>query len=314
MTTPLLIQFSRHWNLQGHQHPVYALEVDADGETIYSAGGDKGVVAWDIRLGTFKHVVVPVPSTVYVLKALKGTPYLCAGLSSGEVLVIDPKAQKILRVLKFHEKPVFSLAFIESKSELLIGSEDGVISIWSIPAFEKVYTLPLSHSTIRVMVVDAENRQVVVGDKGGMLHILDASDYRLLTSWQGHTQSVTSLAISSNDQQLLTGGRDARLVVYKGVSNQKLTEFVPHMFAVYGIAFHPVWPIFATISRDKSIKIWSSDTFRLLKTWSREKGNESHALSINCVIWHPITHQLLTAGDDRMIMAWDVKIPSLLTT
>ncbi|HZH55358.1 MAG TPA: WD40 repeat domain-containing protein, partial [Sphingobacteriaceae bacterium] len=84
-------------------------------------------------------------------------------------------------------------------------------------------------------------------------------------------------------------------------------EFVPHMFAIYSMEFHPNLPVFATASRDKSVKIWSAEDFRLLKSLSIEKGWEAHRLSVNALTWHPNGDQLFTTGDDKVIMVWDVK-------
>ena len=80
-----------------------------------------------------------------------------------------------------------------------------------------------------------------------------------------------------------------------------------HLFALYGIAFHPQKPYFATASRDKSIKIWD-DSFNLKKVISVDKGYESHRLSVNAISWDPTTCNLISAGDDKLVMIWDVQI------
>jgi WD40 repeat protein len=80
-----------------------------------------------------------------------------------------------------------------------------------------------------------------------------------------------------------------------------------HLFTIYDIKFHPSLNIFATASRDKSIKIWDAEDFRLYKTISREKGYPAHRLSINKIIWNSFNDTLLSVGDDKLIMVWEVK-------
>jgi WD40 repeat protein len=82
---------------------------------------------------------------------------------------------------------------------------------------------------------------------------------------------------------------------------------VAHMFAIYDIKFHPTKPYFATSSRDKSIKIWDAENFKLRKVISREKGMESHSHSVNKICWESSKEQLVSVSDDTNVMVWDVE-------
>ena len=78
------------------------------------------------------------------------------------------------------------------------------------------------------------------------------------------------------------------------------------MFTVYAILPHPSLPIIATVSRDKSIKIWNALSLALLKNISIERGYDAHRLSINTATW--VGDQLVTAGDDKLVKIWDVSV------
>ena len=79
------------------------------------------------------------------------------------------------------------------------------------------------------------------------------------------------------------------------------------MFAVYDKKFHPSKPYFATSSRDKSIKIWDSELFKLQKVISREKGMVAHSHSVNKICWEASTELLISVSDDTNVMAWAVE-------
>src|SRR5690606_23900037 len=117
---------------------------------------------------------------------------------------------------------------------------------------------------------------------------------------------VTALCFSPDGQYLLTGGRDAQLNVLETVRFTVVNTFTPHLFTVYAIKYHPFLPIFATASRDKTIKIWSSDDFRLLRVISLERGFDSHVLSVNDLIWNGYKNQLISVSDDKRALVWDV--------
>jgi len=117
---------------------------------------------------------------------------------------------------------------------------------------------------------------------------------------------VTAFAV--NDLHLYSGGRDAKLYQLQQKDLSIVRELTPHLFTVYSILPHPHLPIIATVSRDKSIKIWDSTSLALLKNISLERGYESHRLSINTAMW--IEDQLITAGDDKLLKVWDVSLIS----
>ncbi len=62
-----------------------------------------------------------------------------------------------------------------------------------------------------------------------------------------------------------------------------------------------------TSSRDKSIKIWDAETFKLKKVISREKGMESHSHSVNKICWEKSTESLVSVSDDTNVIVWEVR-------
>ena len=115
---------------------------------------------------------------------------------------------------------------------------------------------------------------------------------------------VFSLAYSPNGSQLVSGSRDAQVKIWDA-NNYELIHNIPaHLYAVNSIAFHPDRPYFATGSMDKSIKIWGADDFKLYKIISREKGFDSHQLSVNKLVWNE--DQLISTGDDKRIILWEM--------
>ena len=133
----------------------------------------------------------------------------------------------------------------------------------------------------------------------------DLEDYTLIKTLHGHTMSVFSLQYSQDGSYLISGARDAQVKIWDVQSYDIVHNIPAHLFVVNCIAFHQLLPYFATASMDKSIKIWGADDFKLYKTISREKGFESHALSINKIVWNG--NHLISASDDKKIMIWGIE-------
>ena len=78
-----------------------------------------------------------------------------------------------------------------------------------------------------------------------------------------------------------------------------------HDGAIYDIAYSPNSDLFATASRDKTVKIWDAKTFQLLEVLNKE-DYDGHQYSVNKLIWSTYNNYLISAGDDRTIIVWEI--------
>ena len=292
--------------LTGHSNPIFAMELSQKPGILFTGGNDKGVVEWSLKNNAFIKVMFPVAASVYAIHCPKGYPLLFAGLRSGQILVFDFLQQKIIKSLNHHQKPVFDIKSVSDKKELLIASEDGTVSIWSLDNLELLHTIKVSADTVRCISISPNQKQVVFGCRDNHIRVYDLEDYTIIKTLTDHTMAVFALQYSPLGDYLVSGGRDAQVKIWNSATFE-LTQNIPaHLFAVNHIAFHPNLPYFATASMDKSIKIWGSDDFKLYKVISREKGYASHRLSINKITWDG--DNLISASDDKSIMIWKVQL------
>lgn len=291
--------------LTGHGNPIFTLELSQKPGILFTGGNDKGLVEWSLKDNSFIKVMFPVNASIYAIHGPTGYPLLFTGLRSGQVLVFDFIQQKIIKSLNHHLKPIFDIKTVNHKKELLIASEDGTVSVWSLDTLELLHSIQVSADTIRCIAISPDEKQVAFGCRDNSIKIHDLEDYTLLKSLHGHTMSVFALAYSPDGTYLVSGGRDAQVKIWDTLTYQPIKNIAAHLFAVNHIAFHPTQPYFATASMDKSIKIWGADDFKLYKIISREKGYASHPLSVNKLAWN--NDQLLSVSDDKNVMIWDIQ-------
>jgi centriolar protein POC1 len=294
--------------LTGHGNPIFTLELSQKPGILFTGGNDKGLVEWSLKDYAFIKVMFPVISSVYAIHGPANFPLLFTGLRNGDVLVFDFLKQQLIPTLKHHQKPVFDIKSANKKQELLVASEDGIVSVWSLKTMDLLHTIKVSDDTIRCISISPDEKQVAFGCRNNRIYIYDLVDYTLLKTLHGHTMSVFSLQYAPNGNYLVSGGRDAQVKVWDSISYSPVQNIPAHLFAVNSIAFHASLPYFATGSMDKSIKIWGSDDFKLYKIISREKGFAGHQLSINKLIWND--NQLLSVSDDKKVIVWNISFDS----
>jgi WD40 repeat protein len=300
-----MITIQKTAELTGHANPIFTLELSQKPGILFTGGNDKGLVEWSLKDFSFIKVMFPVNASIYAIHCPEGYPLMFAGLRSGEVLVFDFIQQKLLKPLRHHRKAIFDIKSSVKKNELLIASEDGAVSVWSLKTLEMVHSITVSKDTVRCIAISPDQKQVTFGCRDNHAAVYDLEDYTIIKALHGHTMAIFSAAYSKDGTYLATGSRDAQVKIWDSNTYQEIKNIPAHLFAVNHIAFHPTLPYFATASMDKSIKIWGADDFKLYKNISREKGYPSHVLSINKLAWNG-PEQLLSVSDDKNIITWGI--------
>jgi WD40 repeat protein len=168
-----------------------------------------------------------------------------------------------------------------------------------------VHTINVSSDTIRCIAISPDEKQVAFGCRDNKVRVYDLFDYSFVTALTDHTMSVFAAEYSPDHKLLITGGRDAQLKIWDTSEYSLSKNIAAHMFAINHILFHPTKPYFATASMDKSIKIWGADDLKLYKVISREKGYDSHFLSVNKLAWNG--DNLISVSDDKKIIIWGIE-------
>ncbi|MCX2473625.1 WD40 repeat domain-containing protein [Pedobacter sp. MC2016-05] len=296
----------------GHQNPVYALANADENGIFYSAGNDKGLVEWSLENMAFVKVKTPVQSSVYSLLSYNNLLFI--GERSGAFSVYDLIKQEIVTRIDAHPKPIFGIQVAKSKNELLTTGEDGSVAVWSLNDFSEIYRFQVAYDTVRCIAISPDETEIAFGCKDHLIRIYNLADYSLKQALEGHSLPVTSLAYHPKGRYLISGSRDAQLKIWNCSqrdtysTNCELVQTIPaHMFTIYNIVFHPTLPYFATSSQDKSIKLWDAENFKLYKILSLEKGEFGHTHSINKIIWSKDGKYLISTGDDRKVMVWEME-------
>jgi phage tail-like protein len=121
----------------------------------------------------------------------------------------------------------------------------------------------------------------------------------ILLTLSGHSDTVTSVAWSSDGNQLATGSKDQTAKIWDSNGNLLLTA-IGHGDAVTSVAWSPNGMHLATGSADRTAKLWDVSTGRELLTFS------GHGDAVTSVAWSPNGTQLATGSKDQTAKLWDV--------
>ena len=134
--------------------------------------------------------------------------------------------------------------------------------------------------------------------------IFDKKTLQEKKNFIGHQLSSNIVRFSPDGKFLLTGGRGVNLNIWQ-VSDYKIKSIPAHEWAIYDIVYSPDSNLLDTASRDKTLKIWDSKKFELLKVINKD-NYDGHLNSVNKLTWSTYNNYLISAGEDRAIIIWEI--------
>lgn len=304
-----MISAEKIFTYKGHTGAVYALEQGNLPHLFYTGSSDQLIVLWNQLTKEPGEVIAKLPAIVYTLTYYSLKNVLIAGQSQGGIHVINLEHKKEEHFLVFHKGPVFELLILEKHNLLVSAGGDGLLCFISLDDFTLLSTINFGSQKLRSLATNETQDYLFVGCQDGTVSVLNIGERKLTHRFLAHKEgfSVNTLAFLPEQQVLLSGSRDAFLHVYDYAQNLSLLKAIPaHNYAIYHMVLSPDKKWFATASRDKTVKIWNIKTFEMVLRIDLQHFN-GHLNSVNRLLWSSFENRLLSTGDDRTAMAWDIK-------
>ena len=291
--------FSKKLVLSGHSGAIYALAFDD--EFIYSASADKYVTRWNLVLGTQDKFAIKFSNSPYSICLFDSHSKLAVGLDNGNLHFFDLKNRKELKFYIQHKTGIFSILENSAKKHLYSTDADGNLAIWNTENYDLQLFLPFDCGKIRRMCLDETGSKLFLACQDGYVRILETEYFNQIGEFYAHENGVTSLAFMTENNQLITGGKDAILRIWNLETIQQIKAIPAHNFVIYDIQFLNS-DEFITVSRDKSIKIWSVNNLGVTQKIEFKNGGHIHSVNkiqqLNATIF-------ATCSDDKRIMIWE---------
>ncbi len=294
--------------LTGHAAGVYILAPGIQENCFLSGGSDGYVVQWSLDTLKQEKFVARFPSIVYSIFPLPSRNIILVGTVAGALHVLDLKTSQEIKVLQFHKLGIFDIAVSEKHGFIYTSGSDGLLSVYSLEKLTHIESIPISTQKLRKMELNDEKDELIIADGVGDTHVFSLPNLHSKNTFVSHKLSCNAVCSDLKNNLLFTGGRDAHINVWDANNKYQLLKSIPaHNYAVYDIKLLKGLGLLASASRDKSIKIWEIKTQEFLCKINKEEY-DGHSASVNSLLWNQEKNLLVTTGDDRTIIVWNVRM------
>lgn len=290
--------------LTGHKGSIYTIVQGNEPHKVLSGAGDGWVIEWDLTNFETAKVIAKVETNIFSMAYLKTQNLLAVGNMFGGLHWVDLNQKTDLKNIAFHEKGIFDI--MQVGDFIFTVGGDGKFAKWNIASQQVVASIQLANSSLRSIDYDGLGKRFAIGGSDNSIYFLDDEltlKHQLNTA---HDNSIFTAKFTQNGTKLFSGSRDAHLKVWDLNKNfENISSQPAHLFTINNLTFHPTKPLFATASRDKTIKIWDLETYQLLKVIDVVKFG-GHINSVNKLLWSNYNDWLISVSDDRTVIVWEI--------
>jgi WD40 repeat protein len=261
----------RIWNLdgtleaklQGHEENIFDLNVHPKGNLIASASKDKTVRQW------------------------QGTGAL-------------------LRTLQKHTKPLWTVSISPDGKTIASAGNDTSINLWQQNG-QLLNTLQGHRRTIYGVSFSPDNKWIISASSDGIVNFWERNSGRLVKTFTGDQQVLTGAVMNHQGNLLATFGsnrNEHRIKLWKIDRNLQITphlELKAHTQNIWAVSLHPELPILASASDDGSLKLWDTNTGKLLHSI-----DNAHPNGVLALAFLPNGKTIASVGKDRHLNLWDI--------
>jgi WD40 repeat protein len=294
--------------LTGHTAGVTSLAVTPDGTTAFSGSLDATIRRWHLADGlctqTFSGHTAPVR-----FLHLTPTGMLLSTSDDQTLRLWDPNFGKSVCQFDGHTDRIPAAVLTPDGQWAISAGDDRTLRVWSLADGSQVRVIPCEGGYVSCLVVTQDGKQLITGSDDRLLRLWEVATGELLAVWDGHTGGVrdvttdglhlfsadnsgvvcvrrlsdgvvesrlpahaapiTSLALSADGAQILTGSQDHTLALWNR-ERLALPFRQGHAGSVTGLAFTADGCHLVSCGEDGELRLWDGANGDLLDSLAEE--------------------------------------------
>ncbi|RKU40208.1 hypothetical protein DL546_001950 [Coniochaeta pulveracea] len=297
--------------LTGHTGEIFAAKFDPTGNMIASGSFDRNIMLWRTYGDCENYgLLTGHKGAVLDLQWSRDSEILFSASADMHLASWDLTSGQRIRRYVGHEEIVNSLDISKRGEELLFsGSDDGTIGIWD-PRTKNAADYIATDFPITAVAISEAGNEIYTGGIDNDIKVWDVRKKQVVYKMLGHNDTITSLRVSPDSQQLLSYAMDSTARTWDirpfAPAERHIRTFDGAPCGMEQNLIKGSWDRegkkIGVGAGDGTVVIWGSDTGKLLYKLPGHKG------TVNCAEFGTGTDPLiLSASSDRRMLLGELK-------
>ncbi|MCF2151706.1 serine/threonine protein kinase [Desmonostoc muscorum LEGE 12446] len=276
------------WN-SVHSGAILSLAISRDGQTLASGSNDKTIKVWNLNsrkeVRTFTGHATQVNS---VAISPDGQTLVSCGYDKKIKIWNVNNGEEISSIIVNFD--VISVAISPKQQTFITGSSNGQVALFNLKAGEYIRTLTTHESRVSSLAISSN--YVASGSWDATIKVWPKSTFA------GHLKGISSVAISSNQQILVSASEDTTIIIWNLDTGEQIYTLSGHSNPVNCVAISPDGQTVVSGSDDEKIKVWD------LSNGQEVYSINAHLDGVNALVFTPDGQTLVSGGKDTTIKVW----------
>ncbi|GAA5973391.1 hypothetical protein JCM11641_003109 [Rhodosporidiobolus odoratus] len=307
--------------LRGHGAEVLDIKFSPDGESLASASGDKTILLWKVYGDCQNYGILRTGKGTPTCLAYTSPNTLLAGCSDHTLFLFDLKSGEVVRRFRGHSGIVNAVDVQRGgagKGLIASASDDGTVRVWSEESKAEIEVVELGYPITSVKWSE-DGQSLYLGGLDNDIHVFSLASHAISYTLRGHSDTISSLALSPNNQQLLSCGMDSTLHLWSvqpfaptiNAANPALHPRLVRSFYGAPAGFEQLlrkasWSRHTTADSQGGTMVAVGGADRALTVWDATTGEikyklPGHTGTVVATEWSPKEPILASAGVDSAI-------------